>query len=202
MGLVLLAAACGGSTKGTTAAAVATSAPGTCSGDKLSAMKRGDSTQRFPKGPDQVIDPAKTYTATLNTVKGNIVIALAAADAPKTVNSFVFLSCAGFFDGLTFHRYEPNFVIQGGDPRGNGSGGPGYAFDNEISPKLRHDSAGVVSMANSGPNTNGSQFFIILSPQPSLDDKYNVFGKVSSGLDVVNQIRAGDKINSVSIVEK
>jgi peptidyl-prolyl cis-trans isomerase B (cyclophilin B) len=164
-------------------------------------MKRGDSTQRF-KAADQVIDPSKSYTATLKTVKGNIVIQLAAADAPKTVNNFVFLSCSGFYDGLTFHRYEPNFVIQGGDPRGNGSGGPGYQFDNEISPKLRHDSAGVVSMANAGANTNGSQFFILLSAQPSLDDKYNVFGKVSDGMNVVSQIRAQDKILSVSVEEK
>ena len=105
---------------------------------------------------------------------------LAAKDAPITVNSFVFLSCNGFYDGLTFHRVVKSpqpFVIQGGDPKGDGTGGPGYQYQQETSPNLKHDAAGVLSMANAGPNTNGSQFFITLAATPSLDGGYNVFGR-------------------------
>ena len=206
-GLVLLVLACGGNDKKSNSSAGSTPGPdvasaGTCTGSKIGTMKRGDSTQRFPKGPDNVIDASKSYTARLKTVKGDIVVQLAAADAPRTVNSFVFLSCSGFFDGLTFHRYEPNIVVQGGDPRGNGTGGPGYQIDDEISPKLRHNGPGILSMANAGPNTNGSQFFITLAAGPNLDDKYSAFGKVTGGMDVVEKIRAGDKIISVSVEEK
>ena len=149
-----------------------------------------------------VIDPAKRYSATLTTVKGDIVVDLAAADAPLTVNNFVFLSCVGYYDGLSFHRFAPGFVIQGGDPRGDGSGGPGYRFADEFSPNQRHTGAGVLSMANAGPNTNGSQFFITLGPAAHLDDLHSVFGMVSDGADVVSLIRAGDQIISVSIVEQ
>jgi cyclophilin family peptidyl-prolyl cis-trans isomerase len=158
----------------------------------------------FSSPPSQVIDPAKTYIATMETVKGIIVLQLDPVSAPITVNNFVFLSCDGFYDGLTFWRVEPGFVIQGGDPNGNGSGGPGYKFQSEV--KLKHDSAGVLSMANSGHNTNGSQFFITLAPAPHLDTGqvgfFNAFGHVTEGMDVVQTIAKGDKILSISIEEK
>ena len=149
-----------------------------------------------------MIDPTKNYTAVLTTEKGDIAIELAADGAPNTVNNFVFLSCVGYYDGLTFHRFVPDFVIQGGDPRGNGTGNPGYAFDDEFSPELTHGDAGVLSMANSGPNTNGSQFFITLAPTPHLDGLHSVFGFVIAGMDVVRQIRGGDLILSVSVEER
>jgi peptidyl-prolyl cis-trans isomerase B (cyclophilin B) len=135
------------------------------------------------------------------TSKGEIVIDLAAQYAPKTVNNFVFLANEGFYNGVIFHRVISNFVIQGGDPTGTGRGGPGYSFEDEVDPKknpLKHET-GVLSMANAGPNTNGSQFFITHSPQPHLDGKHTVFGKVISGMDVVNAIRQGDQILSVTI---
>jgi peptidyl-prolyl cis-trans isomerase B (cyclophilin B) len=186
--------------------------PGTCTpaGSKIAGIPR-NMTRTFSKVPDAVIDPAKNYTATMVTNKGTIVMALDAKNAPNTTNNFVFLSCDGFYDGLVFHRVvntpQNPFVIQSGDPKGDdpavaGRGGPGYQFANEISPNLKHDAAGVVAMANSGPNTNGSQFYITLSPQPSLDGSYNIFGKVTSGIDVAQKIVQGDKILSVSIEEK
>jgi cyclophilin family peptidyl-prolyl cis-trans isomerase len=174
---------------------------GTCSGGKLASIKRSGE-RNFKAPPDRIIDPSKTYTAKMKTVKGDITISLAAADAPNTVNNFVFLSCDGYYDGLTFHRFEPNFVIQGGDPRGDGRGGPGYVFGDEFSPKQRHSGPGILSMANAGPGTNGSQFFITLAAAPHLDDKHSVFGKVTAGMDVVEKIRAGDKILAVSVEEK
>jgi peptidyl-prolyl cis-trans isomerase B (cyclophilin B) len=188
----------------------ATVTPGTCIGSGIAGIPRNHA-QTFSKPPDMVIDPAKTYTATMVTNKGTITLSLAAKDAPKTVNNFVFLSCDGFYDGIVFHRVinsdQNHFVIQAGDPHGDdpsvaGRGGPGYSFPDEISPNLKHDTAGTLAMANSGPNTNGSQFYITLSPQPSLDGKYNVFGKTISGIDVANKIVQGDKILSISIEEK
>ncbi|MBI4497079.1 MAG: peptidylprolyl isomerase [Chloroflexi bacterium] len=155
------------------------------------------------------IDPNKTYTAIIETAKGTVTAELFAKDAPKTVNNFVFLARQGFYDGLTFHRVLPGFVAQGGDPQGNGTGGPGYTFEDE--PSTRTHEEGVFSMANSGPNTNGSQFFVTLAPQPQLDGSYTVFGKVVEGLEVVKQLTPrnpdtapayqGDAITRITIRE-
>ncbi|HRW08987.1 MAG TPA: peptidylprolyl isomerase [Caldilineaceae bacterium] len=147
------------------------------------------------------IDPKKNYTATIETNRGNIVVELAPQHAPKTVNNFVFLANQGYYDGVTFHRVISNFMIQGGDPTGTGRGGPGYKFEDETRGNpLKHESK-VISMANAGPNTNGSQFFITHAPQPHLDGKHTVFGKVTEGADVVDAIRQGDTMNKVTISE-
>lgn len=149
--------------------------------------------------------------AVIETDKGDIIIRLEYEKAPLTVMNFVGLAEGTlkntfrkkgepFYDGLTFHRVEPGFVIQGGDPKGNGSGGPGYVFPNEIHPDLRHDSEGTVAMANAGPNTNGSQFYITLAPTPHLDGHYNVFGKVVQGMEVVKSIQKGDVMKHVKIL--
>ena len=159
--------------------------------------------RQFRSQPERHIDPEKTYIATIQTDRGDIVIELAAKDAPDTVNNFVFLSQTGFYDGLNFHRVikNPPFMIQGGDPRGNGSGGPGYEFKDEFSPSWRHSGPGMLSMANAGPGTNGSQFFITHSPQSHLDGRHTVFGKVTKGQDVVNAIRQGDEMTKVTVTE-
>jgi peptidyl-prolyl cis-trans isomerase B (cyclophilin B) len=149
--------------------------------------------------PAMTIDPQKAYTATIETVKGDLVCQLFAADAPVTVNNFVFLAREGFYDGVIFHRVVPNFVIQGGDPTGTGSGGPGYRFEDEFSSRLH--GTGALSMANAGPNTNGSQFFITFSPQPHLDGKHSVFGQLVEGMDVMLNIREGDAIKTIRITE-
>lgn len=170
----------------------------------------GDKT--YDSCPPQVIDPEKNYTATLQTEKGDIVIELFASQAPTTVNSFVFLSQEGWFDGVTFHRVLPGFVAQTGDPSGLGLGGPGYEFDNENN-GLLFDKAGVVGMANSGANSNGSQFFITLAATEQLNGGYTVFGQVVEGMDVVesltprdpsqsNDLPPGDVINTIVIEEK
>lgn len=150
--------------------------------------------------------------ANIKTEKGDILIRLEMEKAPATVANFVALSEGNhpstdekykdkkFYDGLTFHRVIDNFMIQGGDPSGTGAGGPGYKFDDEIHPDLKHDSPGVLSMANAGPNTNGSQFFITHEATPWLDGKHTVFGKVIEGQDVVNNIKQGDKIETVEII--
>ncbi len=151
--------------------------------------------------PAMQIDPKKNYTATIETNRGNIVVELAPQHAPKTVNNFVFLANQGYYDGVTFHRVISNFMIQGGDPTGTGRGGPGYKFEDETRGNpLKHESK-VISMANAGPNTNGSQFFITHAPQPHLDGKHTVFGKVTEGADVVDAIRQGDTMNKVTISE-
>lgn len=149
--------------------------------------------------PAMQIDPKKNYKVTMETNKGNIVLELYPQHAPKTVNNFVFLANEGFYDGVSFHRVINNFVIQGGDPTGTGSGGPGYKFEDETRGNpLRHET-GSLSMANAGPNTNGSQFFITHSPQPHLDGKHTVFGKViDNSQDVVNKIKQGDKMIKVT----
>lgn len=147
------------------------------------------------------IDADKTYQATMETDKGTIEIELYPKHAPKTVNNFVFLAQDGFYDGISFHRVIPNFMVQGGDPTGTGRGGPGYSFEDELKDNpLKHET-GVLSMANAGPNTNGSQFFITHAPQPHLDGRHTVFGKVTSGQDVVDDIRQGDTLQHVTINE-
>ena len=169
--------------------------------------------REFTECPPLTIDPAKEYTATLQTEKGDIVIELYADEAPVAVNSFIFLARNGWFDGVTFHRVLPGFVAQAGDPSGTGFGGPGYAFDNEISPELNFDEAGVLGMANAGPGSNGSQFFITLGPAPHLNGSYTIFGRVIEGVDMVNSLTErnpeqganlppGDKILGVKIEER
>ena len=137
--------------------------------------------------------------AVFDTSKGQVRVALFADDAPLTVANFVNLAQRGFYDGLKFHRVIAGFMVQGGDPTGTGRGGPGYTFADEFSPRRRHDSAGVLSMANAGPGTNGSQFFITHGPQPHLDDRHSVFGRVVSGQDVVDAIAQNDVMTAVAI---
>ena len=137
--------------------------------------------------------------ANIKTSKGDIKIKLTPQETPLTVANFVNLSKRGFYNGLTFHRVIADFMIQGGDPSGNGTGGPGYRFQDEFNSSLKHNRPGTLSMANAGPNTNGSQFFITHVPTPWLDGKHSVFGYVESGQDVVNNIRQGDKIESIEI---
>ena len=151
--------------------------------------------------PAMQIDAKKSYKATFDTTRGEIVVELYPEHAPKTVNNFVFLSKEGFYDGITFHRVISNFMVQGGDPTGTGRGGPGYKFEDETRGNPLKHGTGVLSMANAGPNTNGSQFFITHSPQPHLDGKHTVFGKVITGQDVVDAIRQGDTLNKVTITE-
>ncbi|MCX5811876.1 MAG: peptidylprolyl isomerase [Proteobacteria bacterium] len=142
-----------------------------------------------------------SITATIKTNKGDIKLKLFADKAPLTVLNFVNLSKRGFYNNLSFHRVIPNFMIQGGCPLGNGTGGPGYQFKDEFSPELKHSKSGILSMANAGPNTNGSQFFITHIPTPYLDNKHTVFGEVVDSKDnkVVNSIAMGDKINTILI---
>jgi len=166
--------------------------------------------KQYDAPPPMVIDPDKRYTAGIATDLGDIEIELYADRAPKTVNNFVFLARDGYYDGVTFHRVIKGFMAQGGDPTGTGRGGPGYRFDDEFDPSLRHDGPGVLSMANAGPGTNGSQFFITFGPTPHLDDKHTVFGRVTKGMDVVMAIperdpqwarESGLAMNSVTITE-
>ena len=160
--------------------------------------------------PSGALDTSKTYTATFKTEKGDISVELFADKAPRTVENFVNLARAGFYDGTTFHRVIGGFMAQGGDPTGTGTGGPGYQFGDEFHPSLRHDSPGVLSMANAGPGTNGSQFFITYGPTPHLDDRHSVFGKVTAGMDVLQSLRErdpqrdrqpGDRIETIEIAQ-
>jgi peptidyl-prolyl cis-trans isomerase B (cyclophilin B) len=141
-------------------------------------------------------------TATITTNKGTIRLELFADKTPKTVANFEKLSNDGFYNGLKFHRVIADFMIQGGCPQGKGTGGPGYKFEDEFHPELRHDTPGILSMANAGPNTNGSQFFITHVPTPHLDDRHSVFGKVIEGQDVVDSIAAGDVMETVVIADE
>jgi cyclophilin family peptidyl-prolyl cis-trans isomerase len=145
--------------------------------------------------PALQIDPKKKYKAHVETDKGTMVIELFADKTPLTVNNFVFLSREGFYDGVIFHRVIDNFMVQGGDPTGSGRGGPGYKFGDEFNAGLKHDKQGILSMANAGPGTNGSQFFITHGPTPHLNGKHTVFGQVVEGLDVLMSIPARDPGN-------
>ena len=164
----------------------------------------------YPKPPEMVIDPKLKYTATFKLEKGDVVVELFADKAPRTVNNFVFLARDGFYDGVTFHRVITGFMAQGGDPTGTGRGGPGYNFADEFHASLKHNKAGILSMANAGPNTNGSQFFITFGPTPHLDGRHSVFGQVIKGMDVLLSITPrdpaaartpGDAIKTIEIAE-
>ena len=157
--------------------------------------------KQYSSPPAMQIDESKTYAATIQTNRGEIVIDLYADKAPQTVNNFVALARDGFYDGGKFHRVIADFMVQGGDPTGSGRGGPGYRFNDEFHPDLVHDGPGVLSMANAGPNTNGSQFFITHVATNWLDNKHAVFGKVRSGQDVVDAIEQGDELERVEIEE-
>jgi peptidyl-prolyl cis-trans isomerase B (cyclophilin B) len=137
----------------------------------------------------------------VKTDKGDIEGVLYPSKAPVTVANFLNLAKRGYYNGITFHRVIPNFMVQGGDPTGTGSGGPGYRFEDECTPELKHDKPGIFSMANAGPGTNGSQFFITHVPTPHLDGKHTVYGSVTTGQDVVNAIAGGDKITSIEILD-
>ena len=138
----------------------------------------------------------------IQTERGNITIEMFEDEAPNTVANMISLIEKGYYDGLNFHRVIPDFMIQGGCPHGTGTGGPGYDFDDECAPDRRHDSAGVLSMANAGPGTNGSQFFITHGPTPHLDGKHTVFGKVTEGQEVVDEIKQGDVMQTVVVLQK
>jgi cyclophilin family peptidyl-prolyl cis-trans isomerase len=142
------------------------------------------------------IDTDKDYFATIKTDKGDMVVELFADRTPKTVNNFVFLAREGFYDGVIFHRVIKDFMVQGGDPTGTGRGGPGYQFEDEFHPDLKHDKPGILSMANAGPGTNGSQFFITHIATPWLNNKHSVFGQISEGLDVLMSIEERDPNNA------
>jgi peptidyl-prolyl cis-trans isomerase B (cyclophilin B) len=149
--------------------------------------------------PEMQIDTAKTYLVSMETSKGTMELELYPEHAPKTVNNFVFLVKEGYYDGVSFHRVISNFMIQGGDPTGTGRGGPGYRFEDEFADNpLKHERA-VISMANAGPNTNGSQFFITHAPQPHLDGKHTVFGKVVTGVEIVDAIAQGDTMVKLTV---
>jgi cyclophilin family peptidyl-prolyl cis-trans isomerase len=160
--------------------------------------------------PSGALDTTKHYAARFKTERGDIVVELFADRAPLTVENFVNLARAGFYNGTTFHRVIPGFMAQGGDPTGSGRGGPGYQFRDEFHPELRHSGPGVLSMANAGPNSNGSQFFLTFDPTPHLDDRHAVFGQVTEGMDVLRSIRErdpqrdtqpGDQIETIEIEE-
>ncbi len=158
-------------------------------------------TKQWKSPPEMVIDVKKKYTVKIETTKGVIELSLAPQYAPKTVNNFVFLIGEGFYDGIVFHRVIANFMIQTGDPTGTGRGGPGYRFADEFAGNPLEHGKCVISMANAGPNTNGSQFFITHAPQPHLNNRHTVFGKVVAGQDVVDAIREGDKMIKVTVIE-
>jgi peptidyl-prolyl cis-trans isomerase B (cyclophilin B) len=158
--------------------------------------------KQWSKAPEMKIDINKKYFISMESSKGNIEIELYPKAAPITVNNFVFLTEEGYYDGIVFHRVINNFMIQGGDPTGTGTGGPGYRFCDEFDGNPHRHETGSLSMANSGPGTNGSQFFITHSPQPHLDGRHTVFGKVIKGQDVINAIKQGDRMVKVTVTVK
>lgn len=167
--------------------------------------------KQWDSSPEMSLDLKKNYIAVFNTDKGEFKIELFADKTPNTVNNFVFLAREGFYDGTIFHRVIGNFMVQGGDPIGTGTGGPGYQFKDEFHPDLKHSKRGILSMANAGPNTNGSQFFITHLATPHLDFKHSVFGQLVEGEDVFMSIPERDpsntnnpsiSIKSITIIEK
>jgi peptidyl-prolyl cis-trans isomerase B (cyclophilin B) len=206
----LLVASC--SATGTTSPTPSTATGQAATGWVQLAQAGGEKQMQWKQPPKMMLDKSKDYRAVMETEHGEMVLDLFARDVPNTVNNFVFLATQGYFDNTTFHRVLANFVVQGGDPTGTGMGGPGYTFANEIT-SHKHD-AGAISMANAGPNTNGSQFFICLTAQHGLDGQYNVFGQLVDGWDVLKAIRLrdpdavppptypGDKLISVRIEVK
>lgn len=162
-------------------------------------MIKQSAKQQWKQPPAMQIDTETTYLVELETKKGTIQLELYPEHAPFTVNNFVFLAEAGFYDNVTFHRVISNFMIQGGDPTGSGRGGPGYRFSDETRNNPLIHERGVISMANAGPNTNGSQFFITHAPQPHLNGRHTVFGKVIVGMGVVDNIAQGDRIQKVTV---
>ena len=207
----MVVAACGGDDPEPTPTPlrVETATPTAAAGDTSAGPSPTPGPQEYDGPPDLVIDTSKDYYATFVTERGEFRLRLFDDRAPRTVNNFVFLARDGFYNGVTFHRVIPGFMAQGGDPTGTGGGSPGYRFDDEFHPDLIHN-AGVISMANSGPNTNGSQFFITFVPTPHLDGAHAVFGEVVEGMDVVNNIsprdpataiEAGDVIYTILIEE-
>ena len=176
------------------------------SGSSMTDRPSSGMRKEYTSPPPMTIDPMGSYTATIRTNKGNIVVELLPGPAPKTVNNFVFLANEGFYDGTIFHRVIPDFMIQGGDPTGTGTSGPGYKFEDEINPMFVFDRAGILAMANAGPNTNGSQFFITTVATPHLNGNHTIFGRVTEGQTVAEAISvvprgAGDKPNSPIIIE-
>jgi len=157
--------------------------------------------KQYAAPPPLAIDQNKSYTATFLTSRGEIVADLFPKDAPNTVNNFVFLAREGFYDGTTFHRVIADFMIQGGDPTGTGRGGPGYNFEDELKSNPRKHQVGSLSMANAGPNTNGSQFFITHIATDWLNGKHTVFGQVRSGQDIVDSVKQGDTLKNIKIEE-
>ena len=151
--------------------------------------------------PAQSEESMKDIRIIVKTDKGDIEGVLYSSKAPVTVANFLNLAKRGYYNDLKFHRVIPDFMVQGGDPTGTGSGGPGYRFEDECSPELKHDKPGIFSMANAGPGTNGSQFFITHVPTPWLDGKHTVFGSVTKGQDIVNAVAQGDKIKSIEILD-
>lgn len=151
--------------------------------------------KQWNRPPEMIINPGHSYVATIETEIGNIILNLFSDLVPRTVNNFIFLSKEGYYNNTIFHRVIPNFMAQAGDPTGKGWGGPGYKFKDEFHPDLRHDKAGTLSMANAGPDTNGSQFFITFVPTPWLDNKHSVFGEVIEGQNVLNSIPPRDPQN-------
>jgi len=168
--------------------------------------------QQWSQPPAMTIDPARDYTAVIETEKGNIAVDLFEDQTPVTVNNFVFLAREGYYDNTTFHRVLENFMAQGGDPTGTGTGGPGYRFEDEIVPELTFDQPGLLAMANAGPGTNGSQFFITFVPTPHLNGAHTIFGRVTSGLEVAEGLTRrdpnanpdfdGDRITTIRINEQ
>ncbi len=173
-----------------------------CSGAVPGAEEKEEAPMQksYSAPPEMKIDTSKKYTATIETEKGDLVVELFAADVPRTVNNFVFLAREGFYDNVTFHRIIANFMAQGGDPTATGTGGPGYTFADEFTEHTHV--TGALSMANSGPNTNGSQFFITYAPQHHLNGMHSVFGQLTEGTDVLKRLAQGDKIIRITIEEE